>query len=103
MPKDKREPLQARVSILMILFSIFLYVGLRNVDMLVVSLGTTLFSLVGMVTGYRSYKRIRRHGGRMTGENMARIGYWANLIIFVGSLFLFSYLLAMAILRGDIL
>ena len=103
MPEDRREPLGARVSVLMILTNIFLWVGLRNVDVLVVSLISVLVAVVGLVMGYKAGRRIRRRGGRLAGETMASIGYWGNLGLFVVTFFLFSYSLAMAILRGDIL
>ncbi len=103
MPKDRREPLGARVSMLLILANGFLWIGLRNVDILVVSLGSLLIALMGLILGYKSGKKIQRHSGRLSGENMATIGYWGNLLLFVGALFLFCYLLALGMLRGELI
>ena len=103
MPKDRREPLGARVSLLLILANGFLWIGLRNVDILVMSLASLLIALIGLIIGYKAGKKIHRHGGRLSGENMAKIGYWGNLLLFVGALFLFCYSLALGMLRGDLI
>jgi len=103
MPGDQREPLGARIALILILLNIFLWIGLRNVDILVVSLGSLLLALAGLVIGYRAGKRIQRHGGRISGESMTRIANWGNLLLFVGSFFLFCYLLLLGMLRGDLL
>lgn len=103
MPKDRREPLGARVTLLLILGNCFLWIGLRNVDILVMSLASLLIALIGLIIGYKTGKKINRHGGRLSGENMANIGYWGNLLFFVGALFLFCYSLALGMLRGDLI
>ena len=77
--------------------------GLRNLDILVLSLSSTVLALVGAITGYRAYRRIRKHGGRIPGEAMAMIGYWSNLVLLLLSFLVFCYSFAMAFLRGDIL
>lgn len=103
MPEDRREPLLARVSLLFLLINIFLWVGFRNVDVLIVSLSSTLIAFIGAIAGYRAQRRIRRYGGRIQGEGMATVGYYANLVLFLLALLLFCYSFAMAVLRGEIL
>ena len=103
MPSDRREPLGARIALLLMLINIFMWIGFRDVDMLIISLVSLVIALIGLIFGYRAGKRIARHGGRITGENMARIGYWGNVLLFVGSLFLFSFTLILGILSGDLL
>ena len=88
---------------LLILANCFLWIGLRSVDTLVISLASLLIALIGLVLGYKSGKKIQRHSGRLSGENMANIGYWGNLLLFIGALFLFCYLLAVGMLRGELI
>ena len=103
MPEDRREPLLARLSILFLLANIFVWVGLRATDILVVTLVSSLLGLAGLITGHRARHKIRRKGGRVAGEQMATIGYWANLVAFVVGSLLFAYAFAMGVLRGDLL
>ena len=103
MPEGKREPLGARVSAFCLLLNLFIWVGFRNMDMLIVGLASVLVALVGTVIGRKAYNRIRRRGGRMAGESMARIGYLGNLWVMVLVGFFWVYVLTMAILRGEIL
>ncbi len=72
-------------------------------DILIVTLSSAVLALLGTVAGYRAYRRIRKHGGRIPGEAMAMIGYWANLVLFLAAFLAFCYSFAMAFLRGDIL
>ena len=103
MPEDRREPILARISLLLLLINIFLWAGLRDMDILIVSLTSTGLALVGAIMGYKAYRRIRKHGGRIPGEAMAMVGYWSNLVLFLLTFLLFAYSLAMAFLRGEIL
>lgn len=103
MPDDRREPLAARLSLLLLLVNIFLWVGLRHIDVLVVSLASTFIAFIGAIVGYRARRRIRKYGGRIQGEGMAMIGYYANLGLFLATLLLFCYSFAMAVLSGEIL
>ena len=54
-------------------------------DILIVSLSSAVLALLGGVAGYRAYRRIRKHGGRIPGEAMAMIGYWANLMLLLAA------------------
>lgn len=103
MPEDRREPVLARISLLFLLVNIFLWAGLRNMDILVVSLASAFIAFCGTVTGYRAHRRIRRYGGRIPGEAISMVGYYSNLVLFLLTLLLFCYSFAMAVLRGDIL
>jgi hypothetical protein len=103
MPGERKEPILARASLGLLLLNLFLWAGLRNLDILMLSLISSLVALLGAVAGYRAYRRIRKHGGRIPGEAMAMIGYWFNLILFILVGLLFCYSFAMAFLRGEIL
>ena len=103
MPEDRQEPILARIAVILLLANAFVWAGMRNVDILIVTLTSTLLALVGLVAGYRARKRIRRYGGRIPGEAIGEIGYWGNLVVFVGASLLFSYAVAMGVLRGDLL
>ena len=103
MPEDRREPVGARLSLLLLLGNLFVWVGLRGTDVLLVTLASTLLALAGWVGAQRARRKIRRAGGRMSGETMALIGYWGNLLVFILAFLMFSYAVAMGILRGDLL
>jgi hypothetical protein len=100
--KGDSEPLMAKVPLVLMLLNIFVCVGLRELDILLVSLASSVLALAGTVMAYKAKHRIRRKGGRIRGETMALIGYWGNLIIFLAATFLFAYVLAIGILRGDL-
>ena len=93
----------ARIPVLLLLITLFFVISLRGTDILVVTLISSLLGLIGMLMGRSALKRIRRKGGRIRGETMAYIGYWGNLIIFVLASLLFSYAVAMGVLRGELL
>ena len=103
MPDDYREPLGARLSLLLLLSIVFIWTGLRGTDILVVTLLSTVVSCLGLVIGYRAFRKIRHGGGRIPGETMARIAYYGNLVAFLLSFLMFSYAMAIGILRGDLL
>lgn len=103
MPRDQREPLLARVSLLLLLLNLFIWVGLRSTDVLLVTLASTLVSLAGLIFGKMAVRRIRRAGGRLQGEPMAKIAYWGNLAVCIVSALMFAYAAAMGILRGELL
>ena len=98
---DRHEPLGARLSLLLILTNMFVWIGLRNVDILVVSLVAAVVAMCGLILGYRSGKQIRRYNGRISGESIAMIGYWGNLVLFLLSFFLFAYTFLLGVLRGE--
>ena len=103
MPEDRKEPWTAKAALILLLLNAFLWAGLRNMDIVVLSLAATLISLAGMLLALRARHKVRRHGGRIAGEALATIAYWGNLIVFLLSLMLFSYSMVMGILRGDFL
>ncbi|MEX0326108.1 MAG: hypothetical protein AB3N33_08480 [Puniceicoccaceae bacterium] len=102
-PKGQGEPMMVKVPVLLLLINGFTCISLRGTDILVVTLISTLLAMVGMVIAWRARKIIRRKGGRVRGETMATIGYWGNLVVFVMAGLLFSYAVAMGVLRGDLL
>lgn len=93
----------AQASVLMILVNVCLFVGLRNLDMLVLTLMVALVAALGWFFAIRARKQLRRRYGRMQGEGAAMLGYWGNLIIMLLFTFGFSWFFAMGILRGDLL
>lgn len=103
MPKDRQEPLIVRVALLLLLLNIFVWVGLRGTDILLVSMGSGLLALAGWIAAHRGRRKVRRLGGRGSSETMALMAYWGNLIIFLLVLFVFSYAVAMGILRGELI
>ena len=102
-PKGQGEPLMAKLPIALLLANAFVWISLRGTDILLVTFLSSLFGLVGLVIAWKARKVIRRKGGRVRGESMATIGYWGNLIAFVLASLLFSYSVAMGILRGEFL
>lgn len=99
--REQQEPLVSRIAILMVLLVVFLWVGFRGVDIVVVSLGSTLLGLLGFTLALLGSKAERRRRGSTGSSALTQIAYWANLALFVGSFLLFSYALAIGILRGD--
>ena len=102
MPKEKREPLIVRVAMLLLLLNLFLWIGLRSLDLLVVSLLSALLALAGWIAahlGHKESRRKSRHGGT---DTMAQLAYWGNLILFLLVSLLFAYLVAMGILNGEL-
>ena len=85
------------------LVNVFIFVGLRSTDILLVTLAATLVALGGLIAGRKAVTRIRRSGGRLQGEPMANIAYWGNLVLFILSSLMFAYAAAMGILRGELL
>ena len=103
MADDQKEPFTAKASLINLLLCVFVYVTLRGVDVLAVTLLATLVGFIGWILAIVARRKIRRAGGRIGGESLAMIGYWGNLIAFLLSALLFSYSVAMGILRGDLL
>jgi hypothetical protein len=101
--RGQGEPLSAKLPIVFLLANVFVWAGLRGTDILLVTLLSTIFGFTGMVIAYRAKHNIRRKGGRVSGETMALIGYWANLVIFLLAFLLFAYSVAMGVLRGELL
>jgi hypothetical protein len=86
---------------LIALVGLFVWVGFRGVDIVVVSLGSTLVALIGFVCAVFGKKAEGRRRGSTGSSALTLIGYWANLALFVVSSLLFAYSLAMGILRGE--
>lgn len=101
MPADRKEPFGARLSGTLILVNICIWIGLRHIDILVISGISAVLALIGFISGYRSLKRIVRRGGRIGGEGIARIGYYGNMICLILFLLIFAYSFAQGFLRGD--
>jgi hypothetical protein len=93
----------ARLSILLLLVNVFVCVGFWWTEILLVTLASSLLGLAGLIIGYKAKHKIRRKGGRVSGEQMAIIGYWGNLVVFVLASLFFAYAVAMGVLRGDLL
>jgi hypothetical protein len=99
----QRESAMAKVSVILLLLNVFIWAGLRNLDILMVTLASAIVAAAGLVLAVVSGRYVKRRQGRVGGEALSQIGYWGNLGFFVLSFFLFSYAFAMAVLRGDIL
>jgi hypothetical protein len=93
----------ALASVGFMLACAFVFIAFRNVDILIVTLAMSILSLAGMLTGRIALKKVRRHRSELSGESAATIGYWGNLIVFILSLLAFSWFLALAIIKGDLL
>lgn len=87
----------------MILINVCLFVGLRNIDMLAITLMVTLISAIGFFCAIRARKQLRRHYGRIQGEGTALLGYYGNLATMLLFGFGFAWFLTIGILRGDLL
>lgn len=99
----QKEPLRAKISLLLLLLNGFIWAGLRSLDVLVLTFLSTLVALGGMLLGRAAYRYIRRHRGSVGGDSIALIGYWGNLIVFILTFLLLSYAVAMGILRGELI
>lgn len=93
----------ASASVLMLLLNGFLWAGLRSLDEVILTFLSALVAFVGFLFARAAGRYLRRHRGRVGGESMAVIGYWGNLLLFILTFLMFSYALAMGILRGDFL
>lgn len=100
---EQRESNLAKASVLALLVNGFIWAGLRGVDILVLSLASVLVAGLGLLLAKLSQRLLRKRHGRLGGESLSLIGYWGNLLIFVLSFLLFSYSLAIAVMRGEIL
>jgi hypothetical protein len=98
---DPKEPIWSRLSILIALLVVFLWVGFRGVDIVVISLGSTLLALTGFGFALLGGKIERRRRGSTGSSGLTQIAYWIHFAVLVGSFLLFSYSLAIGILRGD--
>ncbi len=103
MPADRREPLGARVGLLAVLLNVFLWLGFRHVDYLVVSFAGTVLALAGLVLAKRAGIRIRKKQGRIAGDHIATLGTWGNAFFLSMNFLLFCYLLGIGILSGELL
>ena len=92
-----------KVAMLMLLLNVFVWTGFRGMDMLVVSLGSAMLALAGWITAHYGRKKVRRRAGRGTSETMSLLAYWGNFTVFLLTFLLFSWSVAMGILRGDLL
>ena len=99
----EKEPLLAKLSVILLLGNGFLWAGLRGLDVVVLTFLSALLALTGLFIAHVARKQIRRHRGSVGGESVALIGYWGNLLVFLLVFLLFSYSLAIGILRGDFL
>jgi D-alanyl-lipoteichoic acid acyltransferase DltB (MBOAT superfamily) len=99
----QKEPLRAKVSLILLLLNVFIWAGLRSLDVIVLTFISALVALAGMLMARAAWRYIRRHRGSVGGESIALIGYWGNLIVFVLTFLLFSYSIAMGILRGELI
>jgi len=80
---ELRESGLARTSLFLLLLNGFVWAGLRNFDLLLVSLLSTLVALIGLLAGRKARFVLERQRGRMEGESLALIGYWGNAIVHV--------------------
>lgn len=87
----------------MLLVNLCLLAGLRNLDKLVLTLLVAVVAGIGWGLAIVAQRKLRRHHGRLQGEGLAQLGYWANLIIMLMFLLGFAWFTAMGILRGELL
>jgi hypothetical protein len=99
----QKEPLRAKISLILLLLNGSIWAGLRGLDVIVLTFLSVLVALAGMLLGLAGRRYIRRHRGAIGGDSIALIGYWGNLIVFVLALLMFSYAVAMGILRGELI
>lgn len=92
MPEDRREPLGARIGLLLVLLNIFIWLGFRFVVPVVVSGVGTVMALAGLLLARKAELRIRKYQGRIAGEHLAMIAVWGNLILLILNALLFCYL-----------
>lgn len=100
-PRGQEEPLASRVAILLALLNVFIWVGFRGVDIVVLSFASSFVGLIGFLLAFVGGRAERRRRGSLGRSALTEIGYWGNLALFLGSSVLFSYTLAIGILRGD--
>lgn len=101
--RKQKEPWIAKVSLLLLLMNGFIWAGLRSLDIVILSFLSMSVALAGWLCGRAAKKYIRRRHGSIGGDSMAQVGYWGNLGGLIATFLLFSYALAMGILRGDFL
>lgn len=100
---NQNEPFRAKASLILLLVNGFIWAGLRSLDVIVLTFLSALVALVGMLLGRAAWRYIRRHRGKVGGDSTAQIGYWGNLIVFILTFLMFSYSVAMGILRGNLI
>ena len=101
--KDRmRQSFTAPLSVGALLLSVFLVVGFRTQDLLVLTGGVALISMAGYFLGRAADRRIRRHHMVIQGHAAALIGMWGNLALLALSVALFLFELARSVIRGDI-
>lgn len=98
-----RESRAGKAALLLLLLNVFIWAGLRGLDVVLLTLLSALVALSGYLLARSGRKFLRRHRGAVGGESIVLIGYWGNLILFILTFLMFSYSLAMGILRGDFL
>jgi hypothetical protein len=101
--RHQKESWLAKASIILLLANGFIWAGLRGLDIVLLSFLSMTIALAGWLFGRTAGRYIRRHHGSIGGESMAQIGYWGNFGALIATFLLFSYSLAMGILRGDFL
>lgn len=101
--RSRKESRLAQATLVILLLNGFIWAGLRGLDILVLSLVSMLMALTGLLAALAARRAIRRRRGGMEGDSLATIGYWGNLTVFLLTLLLFVYSLAMGILRGELL
>jgi hypothetical protein len=99
----QKEPWIAKASVGLLLVNGFIWAGLRSLDIVLLSFLSMSVAFLGWLLGRAAGKYIRRRHGSVGGESAAQIGYWGNLGFFIATFLLFSYSVAMGILRGDFL
>ena len=98
-----KESRGGKVALLLLLLNIFIYAGFRGTDIVVLTFVMALVAFIGYLLAFLSRRSMRRHRGAVGGESIVLLAYWGNLILFLLSFLMFSYSLAIGILRGDFL
>ena len=98
-----KESKAGKVGLLLLLLNLFLWAGLRGTDIVVLTFLMALVAFTGYILAVMARKSMRRQRGAVGGESIAAIAYWGNLILFLLTFLMFSYSLAIGVLRGDFL
>ena len=98
-----RESKAGKIALLLLLLNCFIWAGLRGIDVVVLTLLSALVAFAGYLLAMSGRKALRRHRGAVGGESIVLIAYWGNLILFILTFLMFSYSLAIGVLRGDFL
>lgn len=98
-----REPWAGKFSLLLLLINIFIWAGLRGMDIVIMTFLSTVVAFTGYLLALSGRKFLRRQRGSVGGESIVTIAYWGNLLLFLLTFLMFSYSLAIGVLRGDFL